>query len=92
MLKCYEQFFGPYPFWEDGYALVETPYLGMEHQSAIAYGNDYLPGYRGNTNSWFSYITLSYMKQGMNGGNSITASNLDMWIQESFVPILKFYM
>ena len=37
MLECYEKFFGPYPFWEDGYALSETPYLGMEHQSAIAY-------------------------------------------------------
>ena len=70
MLKCYEQFFGPYPFWEDGYALVETPYLGMEHQSTIAYGNDYLPGYRGNTNfvASLDLITLSYMKQGMNGG------------------------
>ena len=37
MLAVYELLFGPYPFWDDGYALVETPYLGMEHQSAIAY-------------------------------------------------------
>ena len=49
MLKCFEFYFGQYPFFNDGYALVETSYLGMEHQSAIAYGNNYLPGYRGNT-------------------------------------------
>ena len=49
MMKCFENYFGEYPFWDDGYALVETPYLGMEHQSAIAYGNDYLAGYHGNT-------------------------------------------
>ena len=45
MMECFEKYFGAYPFWNDGYALVETPYLGMEHQSAIAYGNNYLPGY-----------------------------------------------
>jgi len=49
MLACFEQYFGKYPFWRDGYALVETPYLGMEHQSAIAYGNDYQNGYNGRT-------------------------------------------
>jgi len=47
MLKAFEHYFGPYPFYEDGYKLVETAYLGMEHQSAIAYGNHYLPGYLG---------------------------------------------
>src|SRR5579862_6025784 len=47
MLKCYEKYLGKYPFWDDGYALVETPYLGMEHQSAIAYGNKYQTGYSG---------------------------------------------
>lgn len=47
MFACYDQFLGPYPFYEDGYKLVEAPYLGMEHQSAIAYGNDYLIGYAG---------------------------------------------
>ena len=49
MLNCFEKYFGPYPFGKDGYALVETPYLGMEHQSAIAYGNQYKQGYLGNT-------------------------------------------
>ena len=48
MMECFELFLGKYPFWDDGYALVETSYLGMEHQSAIAYGNDYLPGYHGS--------------------------------------------
>ena len=47
MLAVYELLFGPYPFWDDGYALVETSYLGMEHQSAIAYGNKFMPGYLG---------------------------------------------
>lgn len=88
MLKCYEQFFGPYPFWEDGYALVETPYLGMEHQSAIAYGNDYLPGYKGNTN-FIAGLDFDYIIVHETGhewwGNSITANDIsDMWIQESF--------
>lgn len=88
MLKCYEQFFGPYPFWEDGYALVETPYLGMEHQSAIAYGNDYLPGYKGNTN-FIAGLDFDYIIIHETGhewwGNSITANDIsDMWIQESF--------
>jgi aminopeptidase N len=46
MLSCFEYWFGPYPFYEDGYKLVQAPYLGMEHQSNIAYGNDFLEGYR----------------------------------------------
>ena len=52
MLKAFEHWFGPYPWYEDGYKLVETPHLGMEHQSAVAYGNHYVNGYyaagRGN--------------------------------------------
>lgn len=47
VLEAFEKYLGPYPFWKDGYALVEAPYLGMEHQSAIAYGNKYLRGYLG---------------------------------------------
>ena len=47
MLKCFEEYFGPYPFYTDGYKLVEAPHLGMEHQSAIAYGNQYMRGYLG---------------------------------------------
>ena len=41
MMQCFEKYFGPYPFKNDGYSLVETPYWGMEHQSAIAYGNHF---------------------------------------------------
>ena len=47
MLKAFEYWFGPYPFYEDGYKLVESPHLGMEHQSAVAYGNGFKNGYRG---------------------------------------------
>ena len=47
MLKCFEHWFGPYPWYDDGYKLVETPHLGMEHQSAVAYGNHYRNGYLG---------------------------------------------
>src|SRR5690606_17491163 len=47
MLQCFEEKIGAYPFYEDGYRLVESPYLGMEHQSAIAYGNQYQNGYLG---------------------------------------------
>ena len=88
MLSCYENFFGLYPFWDDGYALVETPYLGMEHQSAIAYGNGYLPGYKGNTN-FIAGLDFDYIIVHETGhewwGNSITANDIaDMWIQESF--------
>ena len=88
MLACYENFFGPYPFREDGYALVETPYLGMEHQSAIAYGNDYLPGYKGNTN-FISGLDFDYIIVHETGhewwGNSITTNDIaDMWIHEGF--------
>ncbi|MFN2421200.1 MAG: M1 family peptidase, partial [Gemmatimonadota bacterium] len=47
VLHCFEHWFGPYPWYEDGYKLVETPHPGMEHQSAVAYGNHYANGYRG---------------------------------------------
>src|SRR5699024_7762515 len=47
MLKCFEHWFGPYPFYEDSFKLVETPHLGMEHQSAVAYGNGFQNGYHG---------------------------------------------
>ncbi|MGC6470185.1 MAG: M1 family metallopeptidase [Flavobacteriales bacterium] len=88
MLTCLEKYFGPYPFPNDGYALVETPYLGMEHQSAIAYGNKYRNGYLGNTRFTagldFDYIILHETGHEW-WGNSITANDIaDMWIQETF--------
>jgi aminopeptidase N len=88
MMSCYEQFLGRYPFWRDGFALVETPYLGMEHQSGIAYGNNYRTGYNGYD---FSHIglTFDYIIIHEAGhewwGNSLTSSDIaDMWIHEGF--------
>ena len=88
MLACFEKYFGPYPFWSDGYALVETPYLGMEHQSAIAYGNNFLPGYNGNTKftAGFDFDYIIIHETGHEWwGNSITTNDIaDMWIHEGF--------
>lgn len=88
MMACFERFFGPYPFWEDGYALVETPYLGMEHQSAIAYGNNYLPGYHGNKD-FIAGLDFDFIIIHETGhewwGNSITTNDIaDMWVHEGF--------
>ena len=88
MLNCFEKYLGPYPFFNDGFALIETPYLGMEHQSGIAYGNNFLPGYKGNTNFTagldFDYIIIHETGHEW-WGNSITANDIsDMWIQETF--------
>jgi len=90
MLDCFQSKFGSYPFIEDGYKLIETPYLGMEHQSAIAYGNMYLKGYLGHDRSGtgigmnFDFIIVH--ESGHEWfGNSITAKDIaDMWIHESF--------
>ena len=88
MMKCFENYFGSYPFWDDGYALVETPYLGMEHQSAIAYGNNFLPGYYGNT-SHIDGLDFDFIIVHESGhewwGNSITTNDIaDMWVHEGF--------
>lgn len=90
MMDCFQSKFGTYPFKEDGYKLVETPYLGMEHQSAVAYGNKYLKGYLGNDMSHtgiglsFDYITIH--ESGHEWfGNSVTSKDIaDMWIHEGF--------
>jgi aminopeptidase N len=88
MLACYEKFLGKYPFPKDGYALVQTPYLGMEHQSAIAYGNKFRTGYLGSDRSGqkldFDYIIIHETGHEW-WGNSVTAGDIaDMWIHESF--------
>jgi aminopeptidase N len=88
MLRCYEKYLGKYPFWNDGYALVETPYLGMEHQGAIAYGNKYKTGYAGSDYSRIG-LTFDYIIIHETGhewwGNSVSCSDIaDMWIHESF--------
>ncbi|RAR70141.1 M1 family metallopeptidase [Flavobacterium aciduliphilum] len=90
MLTCFQQKFGPYPFKEDGYKLVETPYLGMEHQSAVAYGNKYLKGYLGSDLSMSGVgLSFDYIIVHESGhewfGNSITSKDIaDMWIHEGF--------
>ena len=88
MLECFEEYFGQYPFINDGFSLVETPYLGMEHQSAIAYGNNYLSGYNGNKN-FIAGLDFDYIIVHETGhewwGNSITTNDIaDMWIHEGF--------
>lgn len=88
MFDCYEKLLGPYPFPKDGFALVETPYLGMEHQGAIAYGNNYLKGYSGFDYSLqgldFDYIIIHETGHEY-WGNSVSMEDIaDMWIHEGF--------
>jgi aminopeptidase N len=90
MLASFEHWFGPYPFYEDSYKLVETPHLGMEHQSAVAYGNHFMNGYLGhdlsNTGWGLKWDYIIVHESGHEWfGNNITAKDLaDMWIHESF--------
>jgi aminopeptidase N len=90
MLKCFENWFGPYPFYEDGYKLVETPHLGMEHQSGIAYGNRYRNGYLGTDLSgtgWgtkWDYIVVHESGHEWFGNNITTKDVADMWVHEGF--------
>ena len=90
MLEAFEYWFGPYPFYEDGYKIVETPFLGMEHQSAIAYGNAYGNGYRGTDMSgtgWgnkFDYIIIHESGHEWFANNITAKDNADLWIHESF--------
>lgn len=87
MLHGYEHYFGPFPFFKDGYSLVESPYLGMEHQSAIAYGNNYMRGYLGGrmpADQNFDYIIIHESAHEY-WGNSVSADDhADLWIHESF--------
>ena len=90
MLAAFEHWFGPYPFYEDGYKLVEAPYLGMEHQSSVTYGNGFTNGYRGTDLSgsgWglkFDFIIIHESAHEW-FANSITYEDIaDMWVHESF--------
>jgi aminopeptidase N len=88
MLACYEKFFGKYPFYRDGYKLIESSHNGMEHQSAVAYGNHYLLGYEGRATSAvglrFDFIIVHESAHEW-WGNSVTSKDVaDMWIHESF--------
>ena len=86
MLKIYEELFGKYPFWNDGYKLVEAPYLGMEHQSAIAYGNQYKTGYLGHQMKGVDFDYVIIHESGHEyWGNSLSMQDIaDMWIHEAF--------
>lgn len=90
MLKSFEYWFGPYPFYKDGYKLVETPHLGMEHQSAVAYGNKYQNGYLGRDLSgtgWgdkWDFIVVHESGHEWFGNNITSKDIADMWIHEGF--------
>ena len=90
MLTCFEHWFGPYPWYADGYKLIEAPHLGMEHQSGVAYGNHFKNGYLGRDLSstghglkWDFIIVHESAHEWW--GNSLTdKDHADMWIHESF--------
>lgn len=90
MMRCFEDWFGPYPFYEDSFKLVETPHLGMEHQSAVAYGNDYQNGYMGEDLSgsgWglkWDFIIIHESAHEWWGNNITTKDIADMWVHEGF--------
>ena len=90
MLKAFEHWFGPYPFYEDSYKLVEAPYLGMEHQSSVTYGNGFQNGYRGRDLSgtgWglkFDFIIIHESGHEWFANNITDKDIADMWIHESF--------
>ena len=90
MMQAFEYWFGPYPFYEDSYKLVETPYLGMEHQSNVAYGNKYMNGYLGRdlsgTGVGLNWDFIIIHETGHEWfANNITAKDqVDMWIHEGF--------
>ncbi len=90
MMTCFEHWFGPFPWYEDGYKLVEAPHLGMEHQSAVAYGNHYQNGYLGrdlsNTGHGLKWDFIIVHESAHEWwGNSVTDKDAaDMWVHESF--------
>ena len=90
MLRCFEHWFGPYPWYEDGYKLIEVSNNGMEHQSAVAYGNRFANGYRGRDGSGtglgmkWDFIIVHESAHEWLGNNITTKDDADMWVHESF--------
>jgi aminopeptidase N len=90
MMRCFEHWFGPYPWYADGYKLIETPHLGMEHQSAVAYGNHFLNGYLGRDLSGtglglqWDFIIVHESAHEWWGNNISAQDHADMWLHESF--------
>jgi aminopeptidase N len=90
MLSCFEHWFGPYPWYEDGYKLVEVPYPGMEHQSAVTYGNGYANGYGGRDGSrtglgmeW-DFIIIHESAHEWFANNITARDRADGWVHEAF--------
>lgn len=89
-IEAFEHWFGPYPFYEDSFKLVEVPYLGMEHQSSVTYGNQYKKGYLGRDFSrtgWglkFDYIIIHETGHEWFANNITYKDIADMWIHEGF--------
>src|SRR5690606_38734948 len=89
-MQALEHWFGPYPFYEDSYKLVEVPYLGMEHQSSVTYGNEYKMDYRGadlsGTGEGLKWDFIIVHESGHEWfGNNITTEDIaDMWVHEGF--------
>ena len=90
MLRCFEHWFGPYPWYADGYKLIEDPYLGMEHQSGIAYGNEFKSGYLGRDLSGtglglqWDYIVIHESAHEWFGNNITAQDHADLWVHEGF--------
>ncbi|NHF59432.1 M1 family metallopeptidase [Flavobacteriaceae bacterium TP-CH-4] len=90
MMKAFEHWFGPYPFYEDSFKLVQVPYLGMEHQSSVTYGNQFKKGYLGNDLSgtgWglkFDFIIIHEAGHEWFANNITYKDAADMWIHEGF--------
>jgi aminopeptidase N len=95
MIEAYEHYFGEYPFKKDGYKLIEVPYSGMEHQSAVTYGNRFANGYL--ERDWtgvgvspkFDFIIIH--ESGHEWfGNAVSAADVsDMWIHEGWTTYLE---
>ncbi|MCT8339809.1 M1 family metallopeptidase [Flavobacteriaceae bacterium TK19130] len=90
MMEAFEHWFGPYPFYEDSFKLVEVPYLGMEHQSSVTYGNRYMNGYLGSDLSgsgWgekFDFIIIHESGHEWFANNITNKDVADMWLHEGF--------
>lgn len=90
MIRAFEHWFGPYPFYEDGFKLVEVPYLGMEHQSSVTYGNKFENGYLGRDLSgtgWglqFDFIIIHEAGHEWFANNITYKDIADMWVHEGF--------
>jgi aminopeptidase N len=95
MLKAFQHYFGEYPFKKDGYKLIQVPYSGMEHQSAVTYGNRFANGYL--ERDWtgvgisprFDFIIIHESGHEWFGNSVTAADRSDMWIHEGWTTYLE---